>query len=401
MNTSQRLFCLILLGLLTASTNAQSKVRFSEHLIWKKYKYNYGICAADLDGDGDKDLISADAGEKGSLFWFENEGGSFKRRHFITKDEPHRLERHRVADINRDGHLDVVIVENFFGDVKWYQNPGKSLRKKLWKRHYITKGGLLGAYDVDTADFDGDGHVDVVASSWRLGKKFVWYSNPGNESGKWKSRTIDKLPEDSRAVRVGDFNGDGRPDVLGTSAKARLVLWYENTGKKGKKMWKRHVIDLPLFAQPVHGEPYDLDKDGDLDVVMALGGFGTRDNGFVVWYENQGKHDGRIRWKRHTVNKNLPRGFEVVAGDLDGDGDIDLAGTGFDSGIVAWFENPGKGKKVWPRHVLKTGWVHANQILIVDLNGDKRNDIAAVAELGTLEFRWWRNEGKKAKKKKK
>ena len=134
-----------------------SVIRFTEHLIWSDYTYNYGICAADIDGDGDPDLTSADAGGNNALYWFENDGRGNFRRHFITRKDPHRPERHRVADINRDGRLDVVIVENFFGDVKWYENPGDFRPGVLWKRHYISKGGLLGAYDLDIADIDQDG----------------------------------------------------------------------------------------------------------------------------------------------------------------------------------------------------------------------------------------------------
>ena len=44
-------------------------------------------------------------------------------------------------------------------------------------------------------------------------------------------------------------------------------------------------------------------------------------------------------------------------------------------------------------HPLKTDWRSANQVIVADFNGDKRPDIAAIAEYGSLELRWWRNEG--------
>ena len=46
-------------------------------------------------------------------------------------------------------------------------------------------------------------------------------------------------------------------------------------------------------------------------------------------------------------------------------------------------------------HTLKTDWRSANQVLVADLNGDDRPDIAAAAEWGSNEFRWWRNEGER------
>ena len=57
---------------------------FTEHLIWSGYTYNYGICAADIDGDGDPDLTSSDAAENNALYWFENDGQGNFRRHFIN-----------------------------------------------------------------------------------------------------------------------------------------------------------------------------------------------------------------------------------------------------------------------------------------------------------------------------
>jgi hypothetical protein len=375
--------------------SAAGTVRFSEHLIWGGYAYCYGIGVADIDSDGDLDLTSADADPNNSLYWFENDGRGEFRRGLITRDEPHRLERHRLADMNGDGRPDVVIVENFFGDVKWYENPGVHPEGVLWKRHYITHGGLLGAYDVDLADINGDGHLDVVGSSWRLGNNFTYFENPGrNSAAEWKSEVVDVLPEDTRTIRVADFNGDGLSDLLGTSAEARIVLWYENTGKPGGERWRRHVVDLTRGVQPVHGEPFDVDLDGDMDIVMALGGWGPDPGGGVVWYENLGERGGRLQWRQHVVSEELPKGFEAVAGDLDGDGDIDLVATGYGSGLLAWFENPGDPRGKWTRHLLKQGWSNANQVLVADLNRDGRLDIAAIAERGSLEFRWWRNEGR-------
>ena len=378
-----------------AGQAAAGEVQFSENLIWNGFRYNYGLGSADIDGDGDIDLTAADADGNDSLYWFANDGkGNFNRR-FITRDEPHRLERHMIADINRDGRPDVVIVENHFGDLKWYENPGQFSDDRLWKRTYITKGGLLGAYDVDIADFNGDGWLDAAASTWRLGNRFVWFANPGNsQPARWQAREIDVLTEDTRCM-AADFDGDGRPDLLGTSAAARIVLWYQNSGPLESPTFVRHVVDLPKGVQPVHGQPVDMDRDGDMDIIMAVGGFGTEKAGGVLWYENGGMVEERIRWTNHTISQDLPRGFEAVAGDLDGDGDVDAVATGFGSGLLVWFENPGDPKGNWTRHLLKQGWQNANQVIIVDLDKDGRKDIAAIAERGSLELRWWRNQGRK------
>ena len=118
----------------------QAELRFTEHLIMDGYAYAHGIAAADLDGDGDLDLTSADATDHDKLYWFENDGsGSFKR-HLIQEEDPERLERHRIGDIDGDGDPDVAIVKNKFGDLLWFENSGTPGDGKLWPRHIITRG---------------------------------------------------------------------------------------------------------------------------------------------------------------------------------------------------------------------------------------------------------------------
>src|SRR5207247_2123723 len=83
---------------------------------------------------------------------------------------------------------------------------------------------------------------------------------------------------------------------------------------------------------PAHGHPVDLDGDGDLDVVMAFGiaaavGNDSPDSHQIAWYENLGQGLG-AEWKKHPIAASFPQGFEAVAGDLDGAGDLDVAEPG-------------------------------------------------------------------------
>jgi hypothetical protein len=387
---------LMLAGQGPADAEPQATVRFTEHLIRDKYGYAYGIAAADLDGDGDLDLVSSDT-TNNTLLWVENDGKGNFTPHVIQKDEPGWFERLAVGDIDGDGRPDVVVVKNKDGDVVWFRNPGKPASQP-WTRHVITKGGLPGAYDVTLADFDGDGRLDVAASSWTRGNQFVWFHNPGKDGldREWPKHVIEDKLSETRTICAADFNGDGKIDLLGTASGAALVAWYENVSEPGKPLqWKKHVIDDKSPA-PIHGHPVDLDGDGDIDVVMALGmreGPLPRDQHQVVWYENVGKPGRGTEWKKHVIG-NLPFAFEANAADLDGDGKLDVIATAWgSSGQLVWFQNPGAGQGPWKMHVLKARWPNANQVIAADLNGDGRIDLAATAERGANELRWWRNEG--------
>ncbi|MBI3920484.1 MAG: VCBS repeat-containing protein [Armatimonadetes bacterium] len=376
----------------------EQELRFTEFLISNDYTYPYGLCAVDIDGDGDLDLTSADALPNNNLYWFENDGHGNFTRHFIQRDEPERLERHAIADMNGDGFPDVVIVQNLRGDIEWFENSGTPRDGKLWKRHFICREKLPGAYDVAVADLDGDGRLDVVASSWRLSNNFVWFQNPGilQADREWDMHFIETDIAETRTICVADFNGDGLPDLLGTASGAGQVIWYENPGDPVNRLWKKHLIDVA--PRPCHGHPADMDGDGKMDVVMALGMGSESEPGShqVVWYENPGRPTTEP-WRKHVICDDFEGAFEAVAADLDGDGALEVVATAWGAnGRIAWFKHSGGPQGPWKSHFLKKNWVNANQVIVADLNNDGRPDIAAVAERGSLELRWWRNEGSKS-----
>lgn len=387
-----------------AADSASDSIRFTEHLIADGYAYAYGIAAADFDRDGDLDLSSADYTPHNRLYLFENDGKASFKKHLIQDNDPQRLERHMVGDVDKDGDLDVVIVKNLEGHLLWFENSGQPNDDQLWKRHVITLD-LPGAYDVALADFDQDGDLDVAGSSWVLGNQFAWFENDGKPGdGVWQKHLIEDGVAETRTMRAADFDRDGDIDLLGTGRIVGHVIWYENVRESGAVTWKKHFIDDKARCA-AHGNPADMDGDGDLDVVMALGfyfrpGSGDprasleRSDNQIVWYENNGQ-PGDGPWKKHVIGPEFDDAFEAIAGDLDGDGDIDVAATSWrNPGRVVWYENQGNPRGKWTFHLLKDNWRSANQVIIADLDGDGRPDIAACSEIGSNELRWWRNEGR-------
>src|SRR6185436_20178966 len=95
-----------------------------------------------------------------------------------------------------------------------------------WERHVIDPARPWRAVYILPADLDGDGWKDIVTGAW-------WYRNPGSAGGTWKRSEIGMPLRNMAAIH--DFNGDGKPDILGTtgegSQKSGEFVWARGDGK--------------------------------------------------------------------------------------------------------------------------------------------------------------------------
>jgi hypothetical protein len=176
-------------------------------------------------------------------------------------------------------------------------------------------------------------------------------------------------------VQVVDFDRDGLNDILACDTARNAVILYRQI--PGGRFEERILADN--LKCPAHATVVDLDKDGDLDVVVAvLGSIFPWDElaGKVVLLENEGDH-----FTQHVLLDDVRRVADVEPGDLDGDGDIDLvvAVFGYARGEVLWLENRGKQDGQW--HFLdhqlldRPGVI---QVPVGDLDGDGDLDVAAI-----------------------
>src|SRR6266550_2026409 len=191
-------------------------------------------------------------------------------------------------------------------------------------------------------------------------------------------------------VQVVDFDRDGLNDLLVCDAARNAVIWYRQV--PGGRFEERILADN--LKCPAHATVVDLDKDGDLDIVVAvLGSIFPWDElvGKVVLLENEGDH-----FTQHVLLDDVRRVADVEPGDVDGDGDMDLAVAvfGYARGEVLWLENRGKKDGRW--HFLdhplldRPGVIH---VPVGDLDGDGDLDIAAIVSQDEEELWLFENLG--------
>jgi hypothetical protein len=189
-------------------------------------------------------------------------------------------------------------------------------------------------------------------------------------------------------VQVVDLDRDGLPDILVCDVIRSQVTWI-------RQFPRGTYTELPLgdsIAAPAHVEAIDVDRDGDLDLVVAALGVLAPSNiriGSVIILENTGGE----KFTNRVVADRIARVADVQAGDLDGDGDLDLAvaGFGYDSGETSWLEN--KGGWTFEQHVLLrlSGPINA---IVADVNQDGHPDIVSLVSQEWEEIWAFLNDGR-------
>ncbi len=266
------------------------------------------VYAVDLDGDGDMDVVGSSAGSVG---WYENDGSGNFATHTICNHYWHRGFRSVYAlDVDRDGYMDVVAASSSPNNkIMWYENDGSQ-----YFNHHIIADSVNGARSVSAADIDGDGYMDVISGH----KKISWYDYDGSNS--FIDHTVST--SGSKSVHAIDVNGDGHMDVV--AAKRPGIQWHENDGSQ---RFTTHIITSNKkygnFSYAV-----DLDQDGDTDVLSA-----GDDN--ITYHQN----DGSESFTKLTIATARKSDFQsIYAADVDSDGDLDVLSAALSDSKISWYE---------------------------------------------------------------
>ena len=375
----RNIFVLSMLVFMILIYPARSQIIFSKIVIDTSFAENswpFDIKVADLNGDGELDVVVSSpddyTGENSSFFWLENDGNEIFSKNIIDTViiDGGTLD---IGDL--DGDLDNDIILAASGKIFWYENNGLGSFSTVPIHHTVLPKNPF------IIDFDSDDDNDIVFSSY-LG--IFWTNNDSIQN--FNLDTVDIITIYDLGFFVTDLDDDLNTDVVAQihddSTNTDLLVWYRNIGSE---IFTREKIDTTVENIPQIVVD-DLNDDGFKDIILI----DNRESGHgIYWYKN----DGNENFNRDTISINfnrLPRSLQVADIDSDNDRDVIVTGGNSTTGEVVIYEND--GEENFSKNTIDNSAGNRKRVYVVDMDKDEDLDLIVTNNF-PFEVIYYRNDG--------
>lgn len=385
---------LILLAFFSSvSLRAQKKsISFDKKVLSNEF-VSEGLSVADINKDGKLDVIAG-------AFWFkaplwekiqysddvryDRSLKPFDKNHVFKVDEGYSNSFLNFSqDINLDGWVDIIKIGLPGEAVYWFENPKN--KQGLWKAHFLSNS--VGNESPLFEDVNLDGKKDIICNDSKA-KRVVWLEAPSvKKDSNWIAHTISNHPtlgthKYTHGMGFGDLNKDGRKDVIIKDG------WWESPQNVNQENWLFHPLNLQFDAAQIMVQ--DVNLDGQADLISSSA------HDYGIWYHLLSENGNKV--ETHLIDNQLSQTHSLASFDFSNDkvpdfvvGKRYMAHNGkdrgeFEAAKLLWFECQTGKNPSWVKHEIDNDSGSGIHMEVIDMNKDGKKDIVISNKKGVFIF---------------